>query len=62
MHYTYPSQNNVSTLFLMLEIDPDTKRNRMWTAGIYDEGRRGWLNDLSKNEAARKAFKPKPVS
>jgi len=25
------------------EIDPDPKRNRMWTAGIYDEGRRGWL-------------------
>ncbi|MCH2024275.1 MAG: DUF1080 domain-containing protein [Verrucomicrobiales bacterium] len=41
-----------------VEIDPDTDRNRMWTAGIYDEGRRGWLNDLSKNEAARKAFKP----
>jgi len=41
-----------------VEIDPDTERNRMWTAGIYDEGRRGWLNDLSKNEAARKAFKP----
>jgi hypothetical protein len=31
---------------------------RRWTGGIYDEGRRGWLNDLSKNEAARKAFKP----
>jgi len=41
-----------------VEIDPDTKRNRMWTAGIYDEARRGWLNDLSKNEPARKAFKP----
>ena len=41
-----------------VEIDPNTDRNRMWTAGIYDEGRRGWLNDLSKNEKARKAFKP----
>ena len=41
-----------------VEIDPDTDRNRMWTGGIYDEGRRGWLNDLSKNEPARKAFKP----
>ena len=41
-----------------VEIDPDTKRNRMWTGGIYDEARRGWLNDLSKNEKARKAFKP----
>jgi Domain of Unknown Function (DUF1080) len=25
------------------EIDMDTKKNRMWTAGIYDEARRGWL-------------------
>jgi hypothetical protein len=25
------------------EIDMDTKRNRMWTAGIYDEMRREWL-------------------
>ena len=24
----------------------------------YDEGRRGWLNDLKNNEPARKAFKP----
>ena len=26
-----------------VEIDPDVKRARMWSAGIYDEGRRGWL-------------------
>jgi hypothetical protein len=26
-----------------VEIDPDPKRARWWTAGIYDEGRRGWL-------------------
>jgi len=38
-----------------VEIDPS---DRAWTAGIYDEGRRGWLNDLKDNEAARKAFKP----
>lgn len=25
------------------EIDMDAKRGRMWTAGIYDEARRGWL-------------------
>ena len=42
-----------------VEIDPDTDRGRMWTAGIYDEARRGWLNDLADNESARKAFKPK---
>ncbi len=37
-----------------VEIDPSA---RAWTGGIYDEGRRGWLNDLKNNEAARKAFK-----
>jgi hypothetical protein len=26
-----------------VEIDPDVPRKRMWSAGIYDEGRRGWL-------------------
>jgi hypothetical protein len=40
-----------------VEIDPDVKRGRLWTGGIYDEGRRGWLKDLKDNEAARKAFK-----
>ncbi|ACU03242.1 family 16 glycoside hydrolase [Pedobacter heparinus] len=38
-----------------VEIDPS---ERSWTGGIYDEKRRGWLADLSKNEEARKAFKP----
>lgn len=38
-----------------VEIDPS---KRSWTGGIYDEGRRGWLVDLSKNEEARKAFRP----
>jgi hypothetical protein len=38
-----------------VEIDPS---DRAWSAGIYDEGRRGWLNDLKDNEPARKAFKP----
>lgn len=35
------------------EIDPT---QRSWSAGIYDEGRRGWLNDLSDNQPAREAF------
>lgn len=39
-----------------VEIDPS---KRAWTGGIYDEGRRNWLNDLEKNEPARKAFKQK---
>jgi len=37
-----------------VEIDPS---DRAFTAGIYDEARRGWLYDLRNNEAARKAFK-----
>lgn len=37
-----------------VEIDPSA---RAWSAGIYDEARRGWLYDLRNNEAARKAFK-----
>lgn len=41
-----------------VEIDPDVERGRLWSGGIYDEGRRGWLADLKDNEAARKAFKP----
>ena len=36
------------------EIDPS---DRAWTAGIYDEGRRLWLNNLEKNDAARAAFR-----
>lgn len=38
-----------------VEIDPS---DRAWSGGIYDEGRRGWLDDLSDNEPARHAFKP----
>jgi hypothetical protein len=37
-----------------VEIDPSP---RAYSAGIYDEARRGWLYDLGNNEAARKAFK-----
>ncbi len=37
-----------------VEIDPS---ERAYTGGIYDEARRGWLNDLKDNEAARKAFR-----
>ncbi len=37
-----------------IEIDPSA---RAWTAGIYDEGRRGWLNDLKNNPTAGQAFK-----
>lgn len=36
------------------EIDPSP---RAWTAGIYDESRRGWLAPLDANPAARAAFR-----
>jgi hypothetical protein len=37
-----------------VEVDPCP---HAWSGGIYDEARRGWLDDLKDNEAARKAFK-----
>lgn len=40
------------------DVVPSGTEPRSWTGGIYDEKRRGWLNDLTQNEAARKAFKP----
>ena len=36
------------------EIDPSP---RAWTAGLYDEGRRGWLYPLAGHPEAQKAFK-----
>ena len=36
-----------------VEIDSS---ERAWTGGIYDESRRGWLDDLTDNEPAREAF------
>ncbi len=38
-----------------VEIDNNPIENRMWTAGIYDEARRGWLDPLLGTERA-KAF------
>ena len=37
-----------------VEIDPS---ERAWSGGIYDESRRGWLNPLTDNPEAQKAFK-----
>lgn len=39
-----------------IEIDPDVPRKRMWSAGIYDESRRGWLfpSGGEKSEEAKK--------
>jgi hypothetical protein len=47
-----------------IEIDPDVPRARMWSAGIYDEARRGWLFPKGKqqetafSELGRSIFKP----
>lgn len=37
-----------------IEIDPSA---RAWSGGLYDEGRRGWLQNLTNNPAARAAFR-----
>lgn len=39
------------------EIAPGTEP-RSWTGGIYDEKRRGWIGDLTRNPEAREAFSP----
>lgn len=51
---SYPERDNGRVHGYQVEIDPS---DRAWTAGIYDEARRGWLNDLTKNPDAQKAFK-----
>lgn len=37
-----------------VEVDPS---ERAWSGGIYDEGRRGWLYDLTANPKAQSAFR-----
>ena len=37
-----------------IEIDSS---ERAWSGGLYDEGRRGWLDNLADNEAGRAAFR-----
>lgn len=46
-----------------IEIDPEPARDRWWSAGIYDEGRRGWLypgalggDERAFTEQGRKLF------
>ncbi|HVS16963.1 MAG TPA: DUF1080 domain-containing protein [Planctomycetota bacterium] len=38
-----------------IEIDPSP---RAWSGGLYDEARRGWLDDLAGDDVARAAFRP----
>ncbi len=49
-----PSYRNGVVHGYQIEIDPS---ERAWSAGIYDEQRRGWLNPLTNNPTAQKAFK-----
>ncbi len=40
-----------------VEIDPDVPRKRLWSAGLYDESRRGWLYPSDGEKGAQgKAF------
>lgn len=48
-------ENEQKRLFgYQIEIDPSA---RAWSGGLYDEARRGWLDDLSDNPRGRAAFK-----
>jgi len=50
-----PRTYNAGQLFgYQIEIDTS---ERAWSGGLYEPGRRGWLQTLEYNEPARKAFK-----
>lgn len=49
-----PDHKNGRVHGYQAEIDPS---DRGWSAGIYDEGRNGWLSPLTGNPAARYAFR-----
>ena len=51
---SFPEYNNGRVHGYQVEIDPS---DRAYSAGIYDEARRGWLYSLEDNPDARKAFK-----
>ena len=51
---SFPHYQNGKVHGYQIEIDPS---DRAWSAGIYDEGRRGWLATLDDNPEAQKAFK-----
>lgn len=39
------------------QVEVDSNPNRRWSGGIYEEGRRGWLFNLTSNKPAGDAFK-----
>ncbi|MFS4467406.1 DUF1080 domain-containing protein [Maribacter sp. 2210JD10-5] len=50
---SFPYYQNGRVHGYQIEIDPS---DRAWSAGIYDEARRGWLNPLTNNKKAQLAF------
>jgi len=50
----FPEYLNGRVHGYQVEIDPS---KRSWSGGIFDEARRGWINDLKANPKAQKAFK-----
>ena len=51
---SFKDYNNGRVHGYQVELDPSP---RAFSGGIYDEGRRGWLYPLSRNEKGRRAFK-----
>jgi len=51
---SFPHYRNGRVHGYQIEIDPS---KRAWSAGIYDEARRGWLNTMDNNPKAQQAFK-----
>ncbi|MGI8601912.1 MAG: 3-keto-disaccharide hydrolase [Verrucomicrobiales bacterium] len=52
--HSRPDNHNGRVHGYQIEIDPSA---RAWSGGLYDEGRRGWLDDLKDNPKAGAAFK-----
>ena len=52
--HSIPSYRNGVVHGYQIEIDPS---DRAWSGGIYEEQKREWLNTLSANPKAQKAFK-----
>lgn len=50
---SFPHYRNGRVHGYQIEIDPS---DRAWSAGIYDEARRGWLNTMDNNQKAQQAF------
>jgi len=49
-----PKKKGDKMVGYQIEVDPTA---RAWSGGLYEQGRRGWLQNLTNNPAARAAFK-----